>query len=193
MGLLVVDDSLSDRRLEVLRFHELLLRVHLGLVDQVRVGEQPLHQSLHELADLRRGERLSAEEVVHLVDDDLQCNILGLLSGAGARDLNLLPAERLRRFLEAFRVEIHYDLYTGRATFKATFKAEISAETVNQLAQQASRADATLWQAAAATHEVRDATNEEGPAKPGGSQMIMGSSFSKCPRRVPSNMGTHWR
>jgi hypothetical protein len=90
-------------------------------------------------------------------------------------DLNLLPADRLRRFLEAFRVEIHYDLRTGRATFKA----EISAETVNQLAQQASRADAALWQAAAGTHDVRVATNEEGPAKPGGSRMIKGSSFSK--------------
>ncbi len=94
-------------------------------------------------------------------------------------DLNPLPAERLRRFLEAFRVEIHYDLRTGRATFKA----EISAETVAQLAQQASRADATLWQAVAATDHVLVATSKDGPAKPGGSQMIKGSSFRKCPRQ----------
>lgn len=101
-------------------------------------------------------------------------------------DLNLLPADRLRRFLEAFRVEIHYDLRTGRATFKA----EISAETVNQLAQQASRADAALWQAATATDHVRVASNEEVSAEPGGYQMIKGRSFGKCPRREPSNMGT---
>jgi len=66
-------------------------------------------------------------------------------------DLDLLPADRLRRFLEAFRVEIHYDLRTGQATFKA----EISAETVNQLTHQASRADATLWHAAAGAHDAR--------------------------------------
>jgi site-specific DNA recombinase len=34
-------------------------------------------------------------------------------------DLNLLTPERLRVFLEAFRVEIHYDVRTGRAIFRA--------------------------------------------------------------------------
>jgi hypothetical protein len=68
------------------------------------------------------------------------------------------------------------------------FKVEISAETINQLPRQASRAEATLWQAAAGTHEVLTASNEQGPAEPGGSQMIKGCSFSKCPRRdTPQN------
>jgi hypothetical protein len=41
-------------------------------------------------------------------------------------DLNLLPPDRLRRFLKAFRVEIHYDIRTGRATFKAEISAKPS-------------------------------------------------------------------
>lgn len=53
VGVLVVDDRLGHRGLEVLRFHELLLRVHRGLLDQIRVSEQPLNQPLNELTDLR--------------------------------------------------------------------------------------------------------------------------------------------
>ncbi|GIH01942.1 hypothetical protein Rhe02_00090 [Rhizocola hellebori] len=45
-----------------------------------------------------------------------------------AVDLNMLPADRLRRFLEAFRVEIHYDIRTGRATFKAHISGETCAK-----------------------------------------------------------------
>ena len=93
-------------------------------------------------------------------------------------DLNLLPSDRLRRLLDAFRVEIHYDIRTGRATFRA----EISAETINQLAQLISRAEARRWKAD---------TNEARPAQPGGPQMIKGSSLSECPRRVPPNMGIY--
>src|SRR3954466_1379047 len=99
-------------------------------------------------------------------------------------DLNLLPAERLRRFLEAFRVEIHYDVRTGRATFKA----EISAKTIGELAQLARRAEATRWRAvSAADHAVSD---QDRPAASSAAQMIKGSRLSECPRRVPYNMGT---
>jgi hypothetical protein len=46
--------------------------------------------------------------------------------------INLLPLDRLRRFRKAFRVEIHNDVRTGRATFKA----EIGANTIEELANK---------------------------------------------------------
>jgi site-specific DNA recombinase len=92
-------------------------------------------------------------------------------------DLNLLPPERLRRFLEAFRVEIRYDVRTGRATFKA----EISAKTIEELAQLARQAEATRWRAASSEHHA-GSSDREGPAAPGGTRMIIGGSFSECPR-----------
>ena len=48
-------------------------------------------------------------------------------------------AERLRRFLEAFRVQIHYDVRTRRATLKA----EISAHLIEELARVANWGPAT--------------------------------------------------
>ncbi len=84
MRRLVVGDGLGDRGIEVLRLHELPLRVRAGLVDQVSVGEQSLDEALHELPVLGLGERLGAEEVVHLVDDDLERDVLRLPVGAGA-------------------------------------------------------------------------------------------------------------
>jgi hypothetical protein len=48
-------------------------------------------------------------------------------------DLNQLAADRQRRFLDAFRVEIHYDHRSRRATLKA----EISADLMEQLRQVA--------------------------------------------------------
>ena len=48
-------------------------------------------------------------------------------------DLNEMAADRLRRFLEAFRVEIHYDVRTRRATLKA----EISAHLIEELTRVA--------------------------------------------------------
>jgi hypothetical protein len=48
-----------------------------------------------------------------------------------AIDLNDLAVDRLRRFLDAFHIEIHYDPRTRRATVRA----EISAEFVDRLAQ----------------------------------------------------------
>jgi hypothetical protein len=50
-------------------------------------------------------------------------------------DLTRLATARLRKFLDAFRVEIHYEVRTGRATFRAT----ISAGLIDQLAQQIRR------------------------------------------------------
>src|SRR3954447_9137589 len=93
-------------------------------------------------------------------------------------DLNLLPPERLRRLLEAFRVEIHYDVRTGRATFKA----EISAKTVGELAQLARRAEATRWQAVSSGNYAVS-SDQENPAVPGTAKMIIGSRFSECPRQ----------
>ncbi|WP_157756908.1 hypothetical protein [Plantactinospora sp. KBS50] len=94
-------------------------------------------------------------------------------------DLNRLPPERLRRFLEAFRVEIHYDGRTGRATFKA----EISAKTTTELAQLARLAEATRGQ------QIRSADYTESsdrviPATPDGQQMIKGSRFGLCTQPV---------
>jgi hypothetical protein len=48
-------------------------------------------------------------------------------------DLNELAADRLRRFLEAFRVQIHYDARTRRATLKA----EVGAHLIEELARVA--------------------------------------------------------
>lgn len=48
-------------------------------------------------------------------------------------DLNLLAADRLRRFLDAFRVEIHYDHRTRRATLKA----QLSGHLIDELARVA--------------------------------------------------------
>ena len=56
----------------------------MRLLDQVGVGQQPLDEALDELPDLGLGERLGAEEVVHLVDDDLERDVLRLLLRAGA-------------------------------------------------------------------------------------------------------------
>jgi hypothetical protein len=94
-------------------------------------------------------------------------------------DLNLLPSDRLRQFLEAFRVEIHYDVRTGRATFKA----EISAKTIEELAQLALRAEDLRWREPSAGSHVEMLNREEIPA-PCGSQMIMGSRLSECTQPV---------
>ncbi|GIF48182.1 hypothetical protein Afe04nite_27210 [Asanoa ferruginea] len=48
-------------------------------------------------------------------------------------DLNELAADRLRRFLDAFRVEIHYDHRSRRATLKA----EISGQLIEELTRVA--------------------------------------------------------
>lgn len=84
MRLLVFGDGLDDGGLEVLGFHELLFRVHLGLLDQARVGEQPLDEALYELPYLGLGERVGTEDVVQLVDDDLERDVLRLFLGSGA-------------------------------------------------------------------------------------------------------------
>jgi len=87
-------------------------------------------------------------------------------------DLNLLPPDRLRRFLEAFRVEILYDVRTSRATFKA----EISAEAIEELAQQVHRAEDVRWQSARSGSCV-EASDRGETAVPGTPQTIMGSSL----------------
>lgn len=89
-------------------------------------------------------------------------------------DLTRLATARLRRFLDAFRVEIHYDVRTGRAMFRAT----ISAELVNQSAQQIHRIEIEEPCASAAG---------SGPVTPSGrenaAQISEGSSFRMCPRQ----------
>jgi hypothetical protein len=92
--------------------------------------------------------------------------------------INLLPPDRLRRFLKAFRVEIHNDVRTGRATFKA----EISANTIEELAEQARRAADVRWRAAGAGSNIEMPDREE-YALPGEPQTIIGSSFGLCPRQ----------
>ena len=92
--------------------------------------------------------------------------------------INLLPLDRLRRFRKAFRVEIHNDVRTGRATFKA----EISANTIEELAEQARRAADVRWRAAGAGSNIEMPDREE-YALPGEPQTIIGSSFGLCPRQ----------
>ena len=101
-------------------------------------------------------------------------------------------AREATSFLGAFRVEIHYDVRTGRATFKT----EIRAETIEELARQARRPEAVRWEVATSISRG-EAADREGPAVSGRPQTIMGSSLSECPRRVPYRKGTRrsqqWR
>ncbi len=101
-------------------------------------------------------------------------------------DLNTLAADRLRRFLDAFRVEIHYDIRSRRATFRA----EISGDTIDQLVLHIRRAEATRSIHGRPAHQ--QGGNETGPTEPGGSEMIIGSSFRECPRQ-DSNLRSRLR
>jgi hypothetical protein len=87
-------------------------------------------------------------------------------------DLKDLATDRLRRFLEAFHIEIHYDASTRRARIKA----QISAKLVDQLAQ------AVSWAARTRTDE-----HEEGPASDGGANKSTTRSYELCPRSETSS------
>jgi hypothetical protein len=50
-------------------------------------------------------------------------------------DLNALAGDRRRRFLDAFRMEMHYDVRTGRALFRAGIRSR------------------TTWERAATSHD----------------------------------------
>jgi hypothetical protein len=87
-------------------------------------------------------------------------------------DLNALAGDRLRRFLDAFRVEIHYDVRTGRAVFRA----EISGEMLDQLTQQIHRAEVAT--SAHARARLKGDPKDGGGE---GSPLIMGSSLDCAP------------
>ena len=103
---------------------------------------------------------------------------MGHLQHAGAprpgSASNALAGDRLRRFLDAFRVEIHYDVRTGRAVFRV----EIGGEMIDQLTQQISRAE--VERSVSARARLRDVAKEEGGE---GAALIKGSSVGLCPRQ----------
>lgn len=106
---------------------------------------------------------------------------LDLLATAAEIDLSTLAADRLRRFLDAFQIEIHYNVQTRRATIRA----EISGQMVDQLVQLISRAGQTTT---AREPSLTSRADENGPAASSGSNQLIMHSLGECPRRVPSNM-----
>jgi site-specific DNA recombinase len=91
-----------------------------------------------------------------------------------AIDLNDLSTERLRRFLDAFHVEIHYDVRVRRATVRA----EISAELVDRLTR------AVGWAARPQPTRAASKTRDEnGPADDGGATQTIMHSSGRCPRQ----------
>lgn len=89
-------------------------------------------------------------------------------------DLTRLATARLRRFLDAFRVEVHYDVRTGRATFRAT----ISAGLIDQLTQQIRR----IENASPSTRHPEPGLTMPS-SRENAAQTSEGSSFGLCPRR----------
>jgi hypothetical protein len=91
-----------------------------------------------------------------------------------AIDLNDLSTERLRRFLDAFHVEIHYDVRVRRATVRA----EISAELVDRLTR------AVGWAACPQPTRAASKTRDEnGPTDDGGATQTIMHSSGRCPRQ----------
>jgi site-specific DNA recombinase len=86
-----------------------------------------------------------------------------------AVDLKQLATDRLRRFLDAFQIEIHYDHRTHRATLRAT----ISGDTIGQLTR-------------VVRHAARPATEQppaqRKPAHESQAETIKGSSSVWRPR-----------
>jgi hypothetical protein len=72
-----------------------------------------------------------------------------------------LAGNRLRRFPDAFGVEIHYDVRNGRAVFRA----EISGEMLDQLTQQIHRAE--VARSAHARARLHGDAKEDGVKVPG--------------------------
>jgi site-specific DNA recombinase len=89
-----------------------------------------------------------------------------------AIDLNQLATDRLRRFLDAFQIEIHYDYRTNRATLRAT----ISADTIDRLTYLADHA------ARPTTDNSPGNTTQNDHADASGAETIKGSSSVTCPR-----------
>jgi site-specific DNA recombinase len=139
-----------------------------------RRTERRMAELEHEYAEA--GERLQKHLASTPPEPEQNAGLLEHLPQLGV-DLNLLPSDRLRRFLEAFRVEIHYDIRTGRATVKA----EISAKMIEELVQLTLRAEDIRWREPSAGRYVETSNREVNPA-PRGSQMIIGSRLSECPR-----------
>ena len=89
-------------------------------------------------------------------------------------DLDGLSADRLQRFLDAFKVEIHYD---GR-TRRARLQAEIAAELMARLAQSVGWANQPR-----AIDPGSPGKNEGGPVNDGATKTIKGSRYGMCPRQ----------
>jgi hypothetical protein len=90
-------------------------------------------------------------------------------------DLNTLAADRLRRFLDAFQVEIHYNVQTRRATLRA----EISGQIVDQLVQLIARVGETTT---ASGPSLTLRANDTGPAASSGSGPLIRRSLGECAR-----------
>jgi hypothetical protein len=100
--------------------------------------------------------------------------------------LRLLPPDRLRRFLKAFRVEIHYDVRTGRGDLQSRDQRQ-NHRRAGRTSSSGARSPLAGGRGVGSNVEMSD---RQGSALPGEAQTIMRSSFGLCPRRVPYNMGT---
>ena len=138
-----------------------------------------LEKELAELTEKLRQHRSSAPPPEE--------NDLGLLEQLPQAeiDLNTLAADRLRRFLDAFQVEIHYNVQTRRATLRA----EISGQMVDQLVQLISRVGKTTT---ASRPSLTPRANENGPAGSSGSDPLIMRSLGQCPRQ-DSNLRSRLR
>jgi len=92
-------------------------------------------------------------------------------------DLNYLAVDRLRRFLDAFNIEIHFDHTTRRATVKAS----ISGDILDEVARLASQVAVTLPQ----PHTYGSAiTSANVPAQRTGTTRSIGTVLSGAPGRI---------
>jgi hypothetical protein len=89
-----------------------------------------------------------------------------------AVDLGRLATDRLRRFLDAFEIEIHYDHRTRRATLRAT----ISGGTLDHLARIAA-------QIAQPAQPIQSAARQGHRSGDGATGTFTGHSSVGCPRQ----------
>ena len=130
-----------------------------------------MHELDQELADAH--DQLAKHEAVKPPEPAADVTLLDYLP-LQAVDLNHLATDRLRRFLDAFQIEIHYDHNRRRATLKAT----LSSDTLEHLTRLASQAAQPTR-----TGHKRAITSKNGPTDTSRADDVTGHSSVWCPRQ----------
>jgi hypothetical protein len=96
-------------------------------------------------------------------------------------DLNALAGNRLGRFLHAFRVEIHYDVRTGR-----TYSGRRSAArcSISSPTDPSGRSRGSVHAHARLDDDAKEEGGEDSP-------LIIGSSFRLCPGGIQPKTAPH--